>query len=122
MLGQSYSNSARLWKHGGLTKVLGFVVGGLFAIFAFARPEGYGWAGASLMAAAAVTIPTLQYRKLWNHIRFWVTVFLLAAIQVPLVVAVHRMIDQRRSASLLAFGIVDGLFVIAFIFFVCSED
>jgi hypothetical protein len=116
---RNYSNSMELWKPGRWTKALALIVGGIFAALSFTRTDGYGWAGASLMAAAAVVVPTLQFRALWKKGQFWATVLLLSLIQVPFVIAVHHLVDQRRGAFLLAFGVADGLFVIAVIFFVC---
>jgi len=51
------------------------------------------------MAVTAVVVPVLllQYRRFWNQRRFWITVFLMTAVQVPLVVAVRTLMDQARS-------------------------
>ncbi len=74
------------------------------------------------MAAAAVVVPILQFRKFWSLSRFWITVSLLAVMQVPLVAAAQPLVERLRAVSLLAFGVVDGLFVIALILLVCSKS
>jgi hypothetical protein len=94
-----------------------FIVGALFAALFAAKPGGYGWGGAVLMAVAAVIVPTLQFRVYWKKARFWATVALLAIVQVPLIVAAHQLVDRLRAAFLLVFGVVDGLCVIAVIFY-----
>jgi fatty acid desaturase len=116
------SDSISLWKPGRWTKVLALIIGGLFAVLSFGKPGGYGWFGASLMAIAAIAVPTLQYRVLWNNLQFWVTILLLAIFQIPLVFAVHHFVDQFRRPFLLAFGVVDGLCVIAVIFYACVNS
>jgi len=116
------SSPVGLWKPGPWTKALAVVIGGLFGILSAAGRSGYGWAGAVLMAAAAVAIPTLQFRVWWKKGRFWATVALLTIAQVPLVNAVHQLADRLRSAFLLAFGVVDGLCVIAVILYVCGLE
>ncbi len=74
------------------------------------------------MAAAAVVVPILQFRKFWSLSRFWITASLLAVTQVPLVAAVQPLVERLRAVSLLSFGIVDGLFVIVLILLVCSKS
>jgi hypothetical protein len=116
------SSSIELWRPGRWTKAVALIVGGLFAILSFAHPDGYGWFGTSLMAAAAVTVPALQFRVLWGKLQFWATILLLVIIQVPLVIAVHHFVDQFRAPFLLAFGVADGLCVIAVIFYACVDS
>jgi hypothetical protein len=80
-----------------------------------------GWGKAITMASAAIVVPVLllQYRRFWNQGRFWITVCLLTTVQVPIVFAVHPAIERAGTLYMLAFGTIDGLFVIAVIFFVC---
>jgi hypothetical protein len=82
-----------------------------------------GWGEPVAMAAAALVVPILlgQFRRLWNQSKFWITVSLLAIVQIPLVIAVRPWIDQHGRASALLFGVVDGLFVIVVIVLVCSK-
>jgi anti-sigma-K factor RskA len=95
-------------------------LGGLFAILSISRPDGYGWAGAILMATGAVSVPALQFRAMWNRTQFWAAAALLAVAQIPLVMAVHGLVDQSRAPFLLAFGVADGLCVIAVIVYTCA--
>ena len=122
MRGHQYLNSADLWKPGRRTKALALVVGGLFALLSIARPDGYGWMGAVLMSGAALIVPVLQFRRLWNEGRFWIVAGLLMALQIPLVIAVRPLVERFRAAFLLAFGIGDGLFVILMIVLLCSSS
>jgi hypothetical protein len=91
-------------------------------VLSFAQPNGYGWFGTGLMSAAAVVVPTLQFRSLWNKRHFWATMLLLAIFQIPLVIGVHHLVDQFRGPFLLAFGVADGLCVIAVIFYACINS
>jgi hypothetical protein len=115
------ADDSGLWRPGWRLKVTGFAVGGLLALLSFGSPNGYSRWGSVLMAGAAIVLPTLQFRKFWSQGRFWVTVSLLAALQIPLVLAVRPLIERLRAVFLLEFVIIDGLFVIAAILFVCSR-
>jgi hypothetical protein len=83
-----------------------------------------GWGEPSAMAAAAVVVPVLlrRFRRLWNQGKFWITVSLLAIIQIPLVTAGRPWIDRYSRISTLLCGIADGLFVIVMIVLVCSKS
>lgn len=70
------------------------------------------WGGTISMAAAAVVVPILLYRRFWGQVWFWITAALLGALQVPLVAAVRPFIERERSTSMLTFVMADGLFVI----------
>lgn len=117
--GGNHPGSIDLWRPGRWTKVLALIFGGLFALLSFTQPDGYGWFGTGLMAAATLVVPTLQFRALWNKLQFWTTISLLTIVQIPLAIAVHRFVDQFRGPFLLAFGVVDGICVIAVIFYAC---
>ena len=119
---QGRSSDSGLWRPGWRTKAIGIAVGGLFALFSIESPDGYSRWGSVLMASAAVVVPILQFRKFWSLSRFWITVSLLSIMQVPLVAAAQPLVERLRAVSLLAFGIVDGLFVIALILLVCSKS
>jgi hypothetical protein len=77
--------------------------------------------GFVLMSGAALIVPALQFRRLWNEGRFWIAAALLTVIQIPLVIAVRPLVERFRAAFLLAFGIGDGLFVILMIVLLCSS-
>ncbi len=74
------------------------------------------------MSGAALIVPVLQFRRLWNEGRFWIVAGLLMALQIPLVIAVRPLVERFRAAFLLAFGIGDGLFVILMIVLLCSSS
>lgn len=81
-----------------------------------------GWVGGITMAAAALIVPILLYRKLWGQRSFWITAMLLAVIQAPLVLAVRPLIAAARSYYMLLFVMGDGLFVIIVISLICSTS
>ncbi|MFI5096218.1 MAG: hypothetical protein ACHQIK_22595 [Candidatus Acidiferrales bacterium] len=81
-----------------------------------------GWGRAGLVAAAALIVPIYGCREFWNRGQFWITVALLAVIQVPLAIAVRPWVEQGGLSSMLTLGIADCLFVIVVIFLVCSES
>ena len=120
MRGQHQFTSADLWRPGRASKAIAAIIGAFVMLVSFHWSEGYGWAGGVLMAGAALTIPLLQFRKLWSQGRFWITLLLLAALQAPLIILIRPVFERLRAFSLLAFGIGDGLFVIYSIWFVCS--
>jgi len=73
------------------------------------------WAGPSAMAAIALVVPILLFRRFWSQTWFWLTAVLLGVIQIPIVVAVRPLIQQARSYYMLCFVMIDGLLVIAVI-------
>jgi hypothetical protein len=73
------------------------------------------WTGPIAMATVALVVPILLYRRFWGRAWFWITAVLLGTIQVPVVAAVRPLIGQARSFYMLAFVMIDGLFVIAVI-------
>jgi hypothetical protein len=81
-----------------------------------------GWVGSAAMAAVAVVVPILLFRRFWSQTWFWITAVLLGAIQVPVVVAVRPVIERARSFYMLTFVMVDGLLVIAIISLVCPKS
>jgi len=78
----------------------------------------------SRMAAVALVVPISlrQFREFWTRSSFWITVLLLAIIQVPLVIAVRFPMQQGGPYYSLAFGIGDVLCVGFVILFVCSKS
>jgi hypothetical protein len=81
-----------------------------------------GWAGPAAMAAVAVVVPILLFRRFWKQTWFWITAVLLGAIQLPIVVAVRPVIARARSFYMLTFVMIDGLLVIAVITLVCPKS
>jgi|SRR5581483_5812946 len=80
------------------------------------------WGTAPLAAGAAITIPVIGYRDFWNKGRFWITVFVLAMFQVPLVIAVRPLIEKLKFPFMLMFGLFDCVLVALAISWVCSEN
>ena len=110
------------WNPGWRTKVLALLVGVIIAALSNGRAHGYGWGGAILSAGAALLVPILAYRRLWGRGRFWTTLALLAALQVPLVIAVRPLVEQFRFAFMLMFGAVDCMVVICAVYWVCLRS
>lgn len=83
-----------------------------------------GWGEPVAWAVVALIFPIFmrQFREFWRQIRFWITVLLLAALQVPLVIAVRLPMHQVRPYYSLAFVTIDGLVVGFVILFVCSRS
>lgn len=52
---------------------------------------------------------------------FWVTVVALAVFQLPLVLEVRPIVEKSGFPLLYAFGIIDCMFVVAGIYYVCCE-
>lgn len=102
-------------------KVILFSMMGFLGLFGHAMN---GWGEPVAMASAAVLVPIFlrQFHKFWNQSRFWITVSLLAAIQVPLVVAVRPVIERSRALYSLEFGIIDIMFVGVVVILVCSKS
>lgn len=102
-------------------KAVLLAVAGILGLFAYVMK---GWGEPVTMAAAALVVPILlrQFREFWSQRRFWITVALLAVIQVPLVIAVRRPIEQAGRLYSLAFAIIDTMFVGATILLVCSKS
>jgi hypothetical protein len=83
-----------------------------------------GWGRPVTMAFVALAAPVLmrQFREFWSQSRFWVTVSLLAIIQVPLVIAVRLPMQRGGPYYSLVFVIVDCLLVGFVILSVCSKS
>lgn len=79
------------------------------------------WGTSPLAAAAAMIIPIIGFRDFWNEGKFWITVLLLGAAQVPLVILLRPLIDQLKFPFMFTFGIFDCVLVVLAISWVCSE-
>ncbi len=66
-------------------------------------------------------IPIIGFRDFWTEPKFWVTIVLLGVAQVPLVIAVHPLIQQLKFPFIFAFGILDCMLMIVAVSWVCSE-
>ncbi len=107
------------WNPGWRTKALALLIGGVIAALFDGRPHGYGWGGAILSAGAALVVSAVAYQKLWGRRQFWITLALLAAVQVPVVIAVRPLVEQFRFVFMLVFGAVDCMVVISVIYWAC---
>ena len=74
-----------------------------------------------MAAGAALIIPIIGFRDFWNMGRFWITVLVLGAAQVPLVIAVRPLIEQLKFPFMFTFGMFDCILVALAISWVCSE-
>lgn len=92
----------------------------LIAVLLGAFSETLHWRRAPFVAGVAVIIPVIGFRDFWKNARFWVTVFVLVAAQVPLVVYLNPFIEQYGLLWMLAFGIADCLLVASALSFICS--
>jgi hypothetical protein len=113
------SRQPKKWRKVNVWSVKGpiFVVALLLGFF----DHALHWGGASFAAGLAMALPIIGFRDFWNQTRFWITVLLLAALQVPLAVGVGPLIEQQKFPAMFAFGVLDCIFVALAISFVCSE-
>jgi hypothetical protein len=85
----------------------------------FSEPLHLG--SAPFAAGLAMIAPIIGFRDFWNERRFWVTVLLLGAAQVPLVILVRPLIEKLKFPLMFTFGIFDAVLVLLAISWVCSE-
>ena len=79
------------------------------------------WKSAPFAAGVAMIIPIIGFRAFWTEARFWVTVVLLGAAQVPLVLAVGPLLQQLKFPFMFTFGIFDCALMVLAISWVCSK-
>ncbi len=79
------------------------------------------WNSAPFAAGVAMIIPVIGFRDFWKEGKFWLTVLLMAAAQVPLVILVRPLIQQLKFPFMLTFGVFDCVLVTFVISRVCSE-
>ncbi len=94
-----------------------FLLAVFLGIFGDALHVGPG----AVAAGFAMLIPIIVFRPSWNALRFWITVVLLGAAQVPLVMLMNPMLDRSGFASQFAFGTLDCALVVIVIWWVCSN-
>jgi hypothetical protein len=80
------------------------------------------WGGGVYAAGAAMIVPIIGFRDFWNEARFWITIFLLVPIQVPLVIELNPLIERQGFPLLLTFGILDCVLVASVLWWVCSGE
>lgn len=66
-------------------------------------------------------LPIIGFRDFWTEGKFWVTVILLGAAQVPLVILLRPLIERFKFPLMFTFGILDCALVAFAISWVCSE-
>jgi hypothetical protein len=79
------------------------------------------WGRAPIAAGIAMITAIIGYRDFWNEARFWFTVLLLGAVQVPLVIAVRPLMETYKFPLMFAFAIIDCLLVARAISWICTE-
>jgi hypothetical protein len=80
------------------------------------------WDSVPFAAGVAIVLPVIGFRDYWREWRFWITIGLLGALQVPLVVALDSLVARLKFQGMLAFGIIDCILVILAVSFACSES
>jgi hypothetical protein len=72
---------------------------------------------APFAAGTAILIPIIGFRDYWTEWRFWITIALLALVQVPLVLTLAPFIERLKFQGLFAFGIIDCVLIAAAVSF-----
>ncbi len=80
------------------------------------------WGRVSFAAAIAMVLAIIGFRDFWSGWRFWMTVALLASLQIPLVIALRPQMEGAGLPWLYAFTIFDCFLVVGAIYFVCSGN
>lgn len=80
------------------------------------------WGRVLFAASIAMVLAIIGFRDFWNGRRFWVTVALLTALQIPLVIALQPQMEKAGLPWLYAFTILDCFLVVGAINFVCSGN
>ena len=74
----------------------------------------------SSAAGIAMIVPIIGFRDLWHTWKFWLSVAAIAALQVPVVIALRPFVSG--FPLLFAFGVLDCAVVIAGILFMCWNN
>ena len=80
------------------------------------------WGGAAFGAGIAVVLPIIGFREFWGEWRFWTALSALAFLQLPLVLAVRAFVERPGFPMLYALTILDCMFVILGLSYVCSSE
>jgi hypothetical protein len=78
------------------------------------------WGRAPFAAGLAISYPIFAYRDFWDQSRFWITIGLLAVVQVPLVIIVQPLMEALKFPFMLTFGLLDCALMVAAVSWVCS--
>jgi hypothetical protein len=80
------------------------------------------WTRAVAAVGLAMIVPIIGFRDFWKTGKFWITVALLTAAQVPVARAVKPLMERLRFPFMLTFAMLDCTIVTLCIWWVCSED
>ena len=80
------------------------------------------WADAAFAAGIAVVLPIIGFREFWSERRFWAALSALTLLQLPLVLAVRAFVEKPGFPLLYALTILDCMFVIFGLSYVCCSD
>jgi hypothetical protein len=113
-----FENMSNYWKKVNVWSIKGPLL--LLALILGFLDHILRWGGGVYGAGATMIIPIIEFRDFWNEARFWITVFLLILIQVPLVIELKPLIGRQGFPLMLAFGIFDCVLVASVLWWVCS--
>jgi hypothetical protein len=100
-------------------KVVLGIGGGLLGFFSHALG---GWGLPSAIAAAAVVVPTLKYRRYWRGTWFWMTILAMAVLQAPLVITTRPLMDRYGFGFNIVLATIDGILVVIAVNWVRPEE
>jgi hypothetical protein len=100
-----------------LVKAAAIFLACLFGLFDHALG---GWGEPIFLSILALFLPIFALRKFWGQRLFWIMTAVLGIIQVPLIEAVHPVLERAGGYSMV-FAMADCLFVIAALSLVCSK-
>ena len=66
--------------------------------------------------------PIIGFREFWSEWRFWAALSALALLQLPLVLALRAFVEKPGFPLLCALTILDCMFVILGLSYVCCTD
>lgn len=124
-MGSTHENRRKAGIHGQWSTVNDWSIKGpllLLGLVAGVLAGAYNWDTAPFAAGVAIILPIFGFRALWNQSRFWITVLILAAGQVPLVLAAHSVVTRLSFPLMLVFGISDCVLIIFVIYTICLRS
>jgi phage shock protein PspC (stress-responsive transcriptional regulator) len=90
------------------------ICGGLGAAF--------NWDATPFAAGIAIILPVLGFRDFWKQTKFWITILILGLAQIPLMIAVRRILGAPKFPFLFALSVVDCFLVVATVLWICSSE
>jgi hypothetical protein len=113
------SRPQKKWRKVNVWSIKGPYLVALFVLGLFY--DSLHWGRAPIAVGIAMIAPVIGYRDFWNEARFWISVLLLGAVQVPLAVAVSPLMERFGFPFMFTFAIFDSVLVVLAISWVCSE-